>query len=225
MPKLRFATAVKADKFLQLIWRSPMKISPKVLAAAALLAAAQFPALAFAREPQQHFASAVEAYAQKNYQAAARDIRAGASELRREAGRASGDARQALDGSVAELDRLADSVGKGALGAEQSMRADFARAEHALALEHRAKAAAAWSHKRYKQAGAELKAAAGRLDSGAAWAGDKAKAGAAAAVSDARALGDRLASGAKWSRDEVATGIKKLGGAIDALGREIASRG
>jgi hypothetical protein len=201
-----------------------MKLTPKLLAAV-LLAAAQIPALAFASEPQQHFASALEAYAQKNYQAAARDIHTAASELRRAASRASGDARQALDSSVAELDRLADSVGKGTLGAEQSMRAGFAKAEHALALEHRAKAAEAWSHKRYQQAGTELKAAAGKLESAAAWTGGEAKAGAAAAVSDARALGDKLASGAKWSRDEVATGMKKLGSAIDALGREIASRG
>lgn len=202
-----------------------MKLTPKFLAAAALLAAAQLPLVVFAKEPQQHFASAVEAYAQKNYQAAARDIRAGAGELRREAGRAGGDARQALDGSVAELDKLADSVGNGAIGAEQSMRADFARAEHALALEHRAKAAAAWSHKRYQQTGVELKAAAGRLESAAAWAGGEAKTAAAAGVTDARALGDKLASGAKWSRDEVAAGMKQLGGAIDALGRQIASRG
>lgn len=201
-----------------------MKLTPKFIAAAALLATAQLPAPAFAKEPQQRFASAVEAYAQKNYQAAAGEIRSAADELRREAGRANGDARQALDSSVAELDKLADSVAKGTLGAQQSMRADFARSEHALALEHRANAAAAWSHKRYKQAGSELKAAAGRLESGAAWAGDEAKADAATAVSDARALGDRLASGAKWSRGDVATGLKKLGGAIDTLGREIASR-
>ena len=201
-----------------------LKVNPKFVAAAILLAAAQMPALAFAQEPQRHFAGAVEAYAQKNYKAAAGEIRAATGELRREAGRASGDARQALDGSVAELDKLADSVDKGALGAEQSMQPDFARAEQALALAHRAKAAEAWSHKRYKQAGTELKAAAGKLESAAAWTGGEAKAGAAAAVSDAREIGDKLASGAKWSRGEVATGMKKLGGAIDALGRELASR-
>jgi hypothetical protein len=207
----------------------PMKL--KFLGAAALLAAASLAGAASPRasraalEPQRHFASAVEAYAQKNYKAAAGEIRAATGELRREAGRASGDARRALDSSVAELDKLADSIGKGTLGAEQSMRVDFARAEHALALEHRAKASEAWSHKRYKQAGTELKAAAARLESAAAWTGGEAKAGAAAAVSDARALGDKLASGAKWSRDEVASGFKSLSQAIDTLGRNIASRG
>lgn len=118
-----------------------MMLTPKFLAAAALLAAAQLTAVAFAhaagaaREPQRRFASAAEA-----------------------------------------------------------MRADFARAERALALEHRAQAAEAWSHKRYKQAGAELKAAAGRLESAAAWTGGQAKAAAAAAVSDARALGREIAN-------------------------------
>ena len=66
-------------------------------------------------EPQQHFTAAVAAYAKKDYKAAATDIREATSYLRLEAGRATGGAKQELDGSVMQLDRLAIAVEKGAV--------------------------------------------------------------------------------------------------------------
>lgn len=206
-----------------------MKLSPRILLAALiLLGVTQLPAVALAKgtgaEPHRQFVSAMEAYARKDYKAAAGDIRGASRELRRDSAHADATARKALDASADRLDKLADSVGTGAQGAEKSMKTDFARAEHALALEHRAEAAEAWSHKQYDRTGRELKAAADRLQDAADWAGGHASADASKAVSDARAVAGKLASGAKWSRNEVAAGMKNLGGAIDSLGREIASR-
>lgn len=146
-------------------------------------------------EPQRHFGSAIEAYAKKDYNAAASEIRKATGYIRLEAGRASGEAKQALDSSVAELDKLAVSVEKGAVKAEKSMDKSFAKANHALALEHRAKATEAWAHKQYDKAGYELKAAADGLESAAGWAGGEAKAGVSAAIADTRSLGDKLVSG------------------------------
>ena len=97
----------------------------------------------------------------------------------------------------------------------------FAKANHALALEHRSKAVESWTRKEYDKAGYELKAAAHGLESAASWAGAEAKAGASATVTDARALGDKLASGATWTRDEVAKGFESLGNSINALGQKI----
>ncbi len=172
-------------------------------------------------EPQRHFTDAAAAYARKDYKAAATDIRKASSYLRLEAGRATGGAKQELDGSVAQLDTLAASVEKGAVKDEQSMAKAFAKAEHALALEHRSKAAESWARKKYDQAGYELKAAAQGLESAAGWAGGEAQAGASATVADTRVLGDKLASGATWTRDEVAKGFESLGKGIDALGQKI----
>lgn len=174
-------------------------------------------------EPQHHFTDAIAAYARKDYEAVAGDIRKATSYLRLEAGRASGQARQALDSSVSRLDALAASAEKGALKDEQSMTRDFAKAEHALALAHRYKAAESWAHKAYDKAGYELKAAAHGLESAAGWAAGEAMAGASATVADTRALGDKLASGANWTRDEVAKAFEALGNSINALGREIGS--
>ncbi len=174
-------------------------------------------------EPQRHFNSAVEAYANKDYQAAATEIRKATGYVRLEAGRVTDDTKQALDSSVAELDKLAAAVEKGAANDEKLMDKAFADADHALALAHRSKAAASWAHKEYDKAGYELKASARGLEGAAGWVGKEAEAGAAAVVADSQALGDKLASGATWTRDEVAKGFESLGKGINALGHEIGS--
>ena len=174
-------------------------------------------------EPQRHFMDAAAAYAKKDYKAAATEIRKATSYLRLEAGRATGDARQELDGSVAQLDKLAASVDIRAMKDEESMDKAFAKAYHALALEHRSKAAESWARNEYDRAGYELKAAAHGLESAAGWAGGQVKAGATATVADTRALGEKLASGAAWTRDEVGKGFESLRNSINALGQKIGS--
>ncbi|MGH7182357.1 MAG: hypothetical protein ACREJN_10315 [Nitrospiraceae bacterium] len=174
-------------------------------------------------EPQRHFVGAIEAYAKKDYQAAATEIRKAASYVRLEAWRAASETKQALQISVAELDTLAASAEKGAVKDAKAMDKAFTHANHALALAHRAKAAESWAHKEYDKAGYELKAAAHALESAAGWAGAEAKAGASATVADTKALGDKLASGATWAREEVAKGFESLGNALNALGQKIGS--
>ena len=172
-------------------------------------------------EPQRHFTNAVANYAKKDYKAAATDIRKATSYLRLEAGRATGESKLELDRSVAQLDTLAASVEKGAVKDEHAMAHTFANADHALAVEHRAKATESWARKDYDKAGYELKAAAFGLESAAAWTGGEAKAGASQTVAEARAIGEKLASGSAWTRDEVTKGFEALAHSIDELGRKI----
>lgn len=175
-------------------------------------------------EPQRHFGNAVEAYTKKDYQTAATEIRKATGYVRLEAGRVTGDVKQALDSSVAELDRLAASVEKGTVKDEKVMDKAFANGNHALALARRSKAAELWTRKEYNGAGYELKAAAHGLESAADWASAGAKASASAAVADTRALGDKLASGGTWTRDEVAKGLESLGNALNELGHTIGAK-
>jgi hypothetical protein len=174
-------------------------------------------------EPQRHFTDAVAAYARKDYKAAAADIRKATGYLRLEAYASSGDGRQELDGAIAQLDALADSVAKGALKDEQSMAQAFAKADHALALERRSMAAESWARKEYDGAGYELRAAAHGLESAAGWIGEAAKLGVSATVTDIRALGDKLVAGGAWTRDEVAKGFESLGNGINATGKHVDS--
>ncbi|MGO8756246.1 MAG: hypothetical protein ACLQHK_13585 [Gallionellaceae bacterium] len=175
-------------------------------------------------ESQRHFTAAVAAYARKDYQAAATEIRKASGYLRLEAGRATGDAKQDLDSSVAQLDKFAGLVEKGAVKGEQSMDNAFAKANHALALAHRSKAIESWARRDYDKTGYELKAAAHGLESAAGWAGGEAKAGASGAVADTRALGDKLAAGATWTRDEVGRVFDALGNALNELGHKIGAK-
>ena len=172
-------------------------------------------------QPQRHFTDAVAAYTEKDYKAAAADIRKGTSYLRLEGARATGDANHELHSSIVQLDKLAASVEQGGMKEEHSMARAFAKASHALALEHRAKAAESWTRKEYDKAGYELKAAAHGLESAAGWVGGEAATGASTTVADTRALGDKLAGGATWTRDEVGKGFESLGNGINALGQKI----
>ncbi len=172
-------------------------------------------------EPQRHFTDAIAAYARKDFKAAATDIDRATGYLRLEAGRATGEAEQELNSSAAQLDSLSVAVGKGGVEGEQAMDAAFEKADHALALEHRAKAAESWARKDYGKAGHEFQAAAQGLEAAAGWAGEQATAAASATVADTKALGDKLASGAAYTRDEVAKGFESLGKGINALGRTI----
>ena len=174
-------------------------------------------------EPQRQFTHAMAAYKKNDYKAAAGSIRQATNFVHFEARSATGDVRQALDRSVTELDQLAISMEKGEVSDEKLMEDEFARASHALALEHQSKAAESWSRKEYHQVGDEFRAAAHGLESAAGWAGEEAKAGASAVAADTRAIGEKIASGAAWTRDEVVMGFKSLGNAIDALGQKIGS--
>ena len=97
----------------------------------------------------------------------------------------------------------------------------FAKADHALALAHRTKAAESWARKEYNEVGYELKASASGLESAAGWVGAEAKKGTSAVVSSTQTLGEKLTSGATWTRDEVTKGFESLGNAINALGHKI----
>ena len=171
--------------------------------------------------PQQHFNSAVKAFAKKDYKVVSSEIRKSSGYIRLEAARTTGDVKLALENSVTELDKLAAAVEKGSVKDEKVMDTAFSKANHALAMAHRAKAGESWSLKEYNEAGYELKAAAHDLESSASWAGQEAKSSVMTVVVDTRALGDKLATGTNWTRDEVAKDIESLRNALDKLGYKI----
>lgn len=177
-----------------------------------------------AGEPQRHFGAAAEAFAKKDYKAAATEVRKAAAYLRLESARAVGAARKGLDAANAGLEKTAQALNRGAIKADRVMDKAFADADHALALAHRAQAADSWAHKAYDQTGYELKAAAQDLESAAAWTGTEAQSAAATGATDARIVGDKLASGGVWVKDEVAKGFESLGGALNELGQSIGSK-
>jgi hypothetical protein len=172
-------------------------------------------------EPQRHLGAAVEDYARKDFHAAAAELRKASAYLRLETARSTGDARAGLVDAGAAVDRSARALEQGTLKDAQALEQVVVRADHALAVAHRAHAAEAWSHKAYDSAGYELKAAAHAVQGAATWCEDKIKSAASAAATGARDIGDKLASGGVWARDEVAKGFDGLGHALDDIGHAI----
>ena len=170
---------------------------------------------------QNQFTDATNDYAKRDYKSAAEDIRKASAYVRLEADRASGAARRGLDSSAAQLDALARSTERGATRSAQVLAAEFARTNHALALDHRSKAVASWSHDEYAKTGYELKAAADGMDDAAGWLSETAQIDAARTVAETRALGGKLVSGATWTREEVTRGLDTLGRGLDAMGAKV----
>jgi hypothetical protein len=171
--------------------------------------------------PQQHFERAAALVVRRDARAAAAELRRASAYLRLESARAAGDAAAGLAEADAALDRTALALQRGKAVSESSLHAVFARADHALAVAHRARAAEAWSRKAYDRAGYELKAAAQGLEAAAAWTDDQSRAAAARTVEETRALGDKLVRGGVWAKDEVAHGFDALERALNRVGHEI----
>jgi hypothetical protein len=174
-----------------------------------------------ADEPQQHFQAAHENFVKKDLKAAAVEIRKGAAFLRLEGARATGASKDALAASIKELDTLAAKVESGGVTAASDLDHAFARAEHALASEHLARAKEAWAKKDLKRAGHALKAAATSLEHAVAWAGRTGEAGVIAVIKDAGAVAGKLIEGTGWETDETGKAIEAVGMEIEKLGRSL----
>jgi hypothetical protein len=107
--------------------------SPSALAASAQTSPAN------AISPHERFEASLKALTENDYYRAAAEMRRGEALVEREAAGAASEARAALEASAAELELLASEVETGAMRDLQRLESAFARAEHALALAHRAR--------------------------------------------------------------------------------------
>lgn len=173
--------------------------------------------------PQTHFRRALAAYRGNQPAAAAAHVRKAVLYLRLEAGRASVETKPELDRASADLGELAAGLDDGVPKLGRSMALAFAKADRALALQHRWQATAAWASGQYVTAGFELEAAATGLVGSAGWAGRKAAAKASATVAETRSIADKLVAGSAWTPEEVTGGFESMRLAIDRLGRNLAA--
>jgi hypothetical protein len=219
----------------------PMKLNLKPFVISVMIVSTPLPTVVFAHTPnnpdgpsalaspvfgsevpQRHFNAAAQAFIKKDYRTAATEIRKATRYMHLESERASGDARQALDSSVIELNKLANVVESNTVKDYQSLRKKFAQANYALALAHRNEAADAWGSKEYHDVGYELKAAAADLQNATSWIGPRVEKDASGLVADSIAMGDKIISGAtNWTRDQVGRAFEGLGLALNDLGRKI----
>jgi len=192
---------------------------------------AAFPPMAYsqtAQEVQTHatppasdFQKAHASFLKKDFKASAAEIRKGTDFLKKETGTAGDEGKKLLTASTRELDKLADSVEKGAVKSDKQLKDAFSRAEHAVANNYYVKATDSWARKATKETGEALKSAAEHLEQAANWSGHKLKAGASKAVKEGREVSGKLVEGTGYVREDVEKGLKNMGDAISEFGKNI----
>lgn len=173
--------------------------------------------------PASDFQSANESFLKKDFKASAAEIRKGSDYIKKEAAATGEEGKRMLAASTRELDKLADSVEKGAVKSDKEIKAAFSRAEHALANDYYVKATESWARKKTKETGEALNSAAEHLEQAVDWSGHKLKAGASKAIKEGREVSAKLVAGTGYVSQEVGKGLKNMGDAISDFGRKFAS--
>lgn len=176
----------------------------------------------YVEEPDQHFQKARDAFLKRNVKNTAEEIHKGEAFVKLEEVRANGEAKRSLDASTRELSQLADETSKGEIKDVKSLDKVFARADYALALSHRTKAAEGWASKDPTKAGYELRAAAKYLEQGASRAGGDVESGFSAGVKDAHEVAGKLIQGAKVANGDVDKAMETVDRGIGMLERKVA---
>jgi hypothetical protein len=172
------------------------------------------------KQVNQHFRDARDAFKDDKFDAASRDIRAGADLVRREATEASGSAKTDLQASARDLDQLASRVEKKSVKDVDELNRAFARADNRLAEHYQKLASESWKQKQESRAGHALDTASSYFSEAASWTGEK-----AGDVADtARTVSGKLVQGAGWVPEEVGDAISSLGNGIQDLGKKIEPR-
>jgi len=162
-----------------------------------------------------------ERFLKKEYEAAGHDLRKAAGYLQVEAQNAATGIKAALTASAHELEVLATETQAGKVKVVKKLESAFARAEHALAADHLAKAKVALNNKNHARTGHYLSSAVAHVESGAKWAGHELETGAMATANGVRTLSGKLIEGGGVAVDEAGKGITWVGDEVEKLGKYI----
>jgi hypothetical protein len=178
--------------------------------------------LRFNDEPSQYLQQAHESFLKKEYKVTAQNLRKAAGYLQVAAQNGASRAKSALVASADELDRLAKDVESGTVKSGKDLESAFARAEHALAFDHQAKAQTAIAENQHVRAGHYLHSAVGHLENAAKWSGHQLERGAVATADGVRLLSGKLVEGSGYVVEEAGKSVKWVGEEVDKLGKLIA---
>jgi hypothetical protein len=175
----------------------------------------------FVDEPSHHFDLARENFLKKNYQAAADQMMLGASFIKLEMARATGDDARMLADAVEDVAILAAQVRSGSVTSVSKLDDTFARAEQMLAYHHELMARQYWKEDNQRKAGQDLKAATRHLEHSMKFGGREAEAQSDSVIADARDLGEKLTKGTALAADKVGKAMQRLGEKIEELGKSM----
>ena len=174
--------------------------------------------------PGSDFQKANESFLRKDFKASAAEIRKGSDYLKKETEAAGEEGKRMLAASARELDKLADSVEKGAVKSDKKLKAAFSRAEQAIANDYYVKATESWTRKKTKETGEALNSAAEHMEQAVDWSGHTLKAGASKAIKEGREVSAKLVAGTGYVSEEVGKGLTKYGGCHIGVRKENRAR-
>jgi len=157
----------------------------------------------FAHDPAGYLHDAWENFIGGNLQDAAYSIRRAKAWLKLEAYRAEGEAKDDLEASIKELERLIKALEEGSPPTNKALKEAFAKADYALAYHHHQKALAYGTKGDHEKATYALDAAATHLMYGSVWAGRELDQNDAVAAKEAGAIARKVKRGEKWSPDRL----------------------
>ena len=172
----------------------------------------------FAHDPAGYLHDAWDNFISGDIQDAAYHIRRAKAWLKLEAYRAESEARDDLEASIRELERLITALGEGSHPASKVLKEAFAKAEYALAYHHHQKALGYGAKGDHEKATYALDAAATHLMYGSVWAGRELDQNDAVAAKEARSIARKVKRGERWSLDRLREALKGLGRGIKKHG-------
>lgn len=173
---------------------------------------------------EQTFQKAKQDYLDKNYDAAAAQIKKGAVFMKEESINASDKGKAALADSARELEKLSEDVKKGTVKSVKKIEDAFGRAYYALAWDAHVKSTEAWAKKESAKAGEYFNKAANYLETGFLWTSWKIETGTKKVIIKSKELSVKMKEKSSEVTEDIGKEMKKAGNEIEKFGRKISAR-
>lgn len=172
-------------------------------------------------EPGRHLDHAHDAFVAVDAREAAAELRKAAAFMRVSARDAGDRVQTTLNSSVKELEALARRMEKGTVKAAADVDVATARAHHALAEYHNAKARQAWTAGEHHRAGRFWRSAATSLERATARTDAAFRKTTEGIVRESRLMSAKLVEGTETVTDEIGRGMESFGKQVELAGKRI----
>lgn len=129
-----------------------------------------------------------------------------------------GDAKRELTTSVTSLEKLTPEIRAMRLKSPEQFSALLGDIAFYVSRFYKAEAQRKWQARQYDQAGRDLAAATGYIESGSKWIGTMADAGRLTSIRD---VAQKLVDGTGWSQEDVSNAMAQLDQAVGSLGQSL----
>lgn len=172
------------------------------------------PENAAVQSSEENLTNARQSFLQKNYNAAAQDIRKTVAFMKTQEENASASGKKMLTSSINELDKIADGLEKGTVTSVNALDNAFARAKEAISSNSQMKTAESKTGQAWQSTSSGVK-------NGLSWTGDKLKAGFIAVAKGTGWVVGKAVEGTGWVSSKTGSMINSAGTKVQSFGKNI----